>query len=341
MSKSEVGYTMAFGIEASASALGTVQITNSDVEEAIDRRAGWIMERTGIRSRRRFPEITSELDILRDLVKIIADENLHIDLSSIDTVIVATTTPDQTSPPLAVELAALLNCRPKRAYDLNGACAGALHAIEIARSYNETGSSERALVVGIDRFSRRVDPTDPRTAPLFGDGAAAILLGPQSSGTFIGSTSLTDPDYRDAAVFSTAGPDQFFTMNGGLLLTGVTKIMTDTLHELNDAVSAQVPSERDVMTYVTRTIMHHGNPKMGAMLIDALGLPNGLDHVSLLPQFGNLAAASVIAGIDYAVRNPSNHHHRPDDLWLIASVGAGITSNAFFYAPTTGSWARR
>ncbi len=97
----------------------------------------------------------------------------------VDLIIVATITPDHFTPSTACILQHRLGCIAP-AFDLNAACSGFVYAMNVAAQFVANGTARNALVIGAEIMSRTVDPNDVKTYPLFGDGAGAVLLQPDS-----------------------------------------------------------------------------------------------------------------------------------------------------------------
>ena len=99
--------------------------------------------------------------------------NAHVEASSIDLIVLATSTPDQTFPATAVSVQAGLGITHGAAFDLQAVCSGFVYALQVTDALLRTGSYKRALVIGAETFSRILDWNDRTTCVLFGDGAGA------------------------------------------------------------------------------------------------------------------------------------------------------------------------
>ena len=149
-------------------------VTNDDLAP-LGCDSDWIVQRTGIQSRRRAPEGTATSDLACAAVRHCLNA-AGTDGAEIDLVVVATMTPDQPVPSTACLLQQRLGLRAA-AMDLNAACAGFMYALVTGAQFIKTGACRQVLVVGADTNTRIVNPADPKTYPLFGDGAGAVLLG--------------------------------------------------------------------------------------------------------------------------------------------------------------------
>ncbi|MEM5947631.1 beta-ketoacyl-ACP synthase 3 [Spirochaetia bacterium 38H-sp] len=144
-----------------------------------------IVRRTGIKERRWAADGEDIVSLSVDAIKSLFAKT-GVGIEDIDEIICATTTAPHNSPALATliqyELSKDKNGITCPAYDINAACSGYLYALRIAYDHIQTNPDARILVVTADVLSRRVDPADPSTAPVFADGASASLVAGPASG---------------------------------------------------------------------------------------------------------------------------------------------------------------
>ena len=157
-------------------------MSNKVLETLVDTNDEWITSRTGIKERRILKlegEGTSYLAInaAKDLLK-----KQNIDPKEIDLVIVATATPDMLVASTAVYTATEIGATNAFAYDLQAACSSFLYGLSTATSYIESGRYKKVLLIGADKMSSIIDYTDRSTCIIFGDGAGAVLLEPNTEG---------------------------------------------------------------------------------------------------------------------------------------------------------------
>lgn len=149
-------------------------VTNSEIARRLGVDPEWIESRTGIRERRFAGpgESASTLSIAaaKQALRVAGVMGNEIDL-----VIVSTSTPDHLFPPTASIVQKALKADSAGAFDLNAACSGFVYGLTVA-SNMIAGGMRRVLIVGVDVLSHHINLDDPVTAPLFGDGAGAILL---------------------------------------------------------------------------------------------------------------------------------------------------------------------
>lgn len=157
-------------------------LTNADLESMVNTTDEWIMARTGIKERRILKGEglgTSYLasKAVEDLIK-----KKNIDPSEIDLLICATTTPDMQFPATANIIAANTNLINSFSFDVSAACSGFLFALNTGAQYIESGRCKKVIVVGADKMSSIVNYEDRSTCIIFGDGAGAVLLEPNTEG---------------------------------------------------------------------------------------------------------------------------------------------------------------
>ena len=158
-------------------ARGDVSVPNADLIGPIDSSDEWIQQRTGIISRTRASQDIQAVDLATDAARE-AIEKSGVDPKLIDAVIVATISNGRQTPSMAAVLADRVGANPAAAYDVNAACAGYTYAIAQADALIRTGVAHYALVVGAEKLSDLVDPTDRSISFLLGDGAGAVVIGP-------------------------------------------------------------------------------------------------------------------------------------------------------------------
>src|SRR5262249_7025824 len=131
--------------------------------------------RTGIRQRRVVAEGETACSLALDAAKD-AIGFAGIDPTSIDLIIVATSTPDFLYPATACVLQAELGASNAAAFDLEAACTGIVYALTVAQQFIATGMYKTVMICGVDVHSRFLDWKDRNTCILFGDGAGAFIL---------------------------------------------------------------------------------------------------------------------------------------------------------------------
>lgn len=162
-------------ILAIGAARGDLVVTNDDIAGPIDSSDEWIRQRTGIITRRR---ASAELSLLQ-MAKEASEEAIKkagLSSEDIDAVIVATITFEYLTPSMATLLAHELGIKDSVAYDISAACAGFCYAIGQADALVRAGAAKNVLIVGAEKLSKIIDPTDRSISFLLGDGAGAAIV---------------------------------------------------------------------------------------------------------------------------------------------------------------------
>jgi 3-oxoacyl-[acyl-carrier-protein] synthase-3 len=277
----------------------------------------WIESRTGVRERR----FAADGDRLCDLAAAAGRDALthsEVGADSLDLVIVATCTADAPMPATAPLVAGLLGATRAGAFDVNAACNGFIAALDIACAQIESGRAQRVLVIGADLMSRLIDPDDRRTAPLFGDGAGALLvdgawpLGP----TVLGTDAEGAPYIRSGYERASLQMDGHETFKAA-----VARLAEVTLEAL--AAGGLTPADIDLFVY------HQANARILSAVGERLSLPPER-VVNAVGTLGNTSAASIPLALAAAERDGSLQR---GSRLLLAAFGAGFTWGA-----TTLTW---
>ena len=155
-------------------------LTNKELETMVDTSDDWITTRTGIKERHILKGEglgTSAMGIeaVRGLL-----EKTNTDPSEIELVICATVTPDMPFPDTANLIADAVGIKNAFCFDIHAGCSGFLYALTTGARYIESGAHKKVLVIGGDKMSSIIDYSDRATCVIFGDGAGAVLLEPNT-----------------------------------------------------------------------------------------------------------------------------------------------------------------
>ena len=156
-------------------------LDNKELEKLVDTNDEWIVSRTGIKERRILKGVKGSSDLGAAAIKGLLKKT-NTSAEEIDLIICATVTPDMLFPSTACLIANKIGAGNICAFDISAACSGFLYALTTASKFIESGSYKKVIVVGCDKMSSIIDYTDRTTCVLFGDGAGAALLEPNSEG---------------------------------------------------------------------------------------------------------------------------------------------------------------
>lgn len=180
-------------------------LTNQELETMVDTNDQWITERTGIKERRilKDPEkATSDLGVgaVKGLLK-----KTDTSPEEIDLLICATVTADFNFPDTANVICDKVGINNAYGFDINAACSGFLFALNTAAKFIETGFHKKVIVVGAEKMSSIIDYTDRSTCIIFGDGAGAVLLEPNTEGNGVKDALLRGDGAGREFLFQKAG----------------------------------------------------------------------------------------------------------------------------------------
>lgn len=164
-------------IYAMGAARGSLAVTNDDIAGPIDSSDEWIRQRTGVITRTRAPEGVTAADLATEAgLEAIAKAGITPD--QIDIVLISTISNTVQTPSMAALVADRIGANPAAAYDISAACAGYTYGIAQADSFVRSGLATFVLVIGAEKLSEIVEPTDRTISFLLGDGAGAAVVGP-------------------------------------------------------------------------------------------------------------------------------------------------------------------
>jgi 3-oxoacyl-[acyl-carrier-protein] synthase-3 len=299
-------------------------VDNRDLS-ALGYDAQWILQRTGIRQRRRAPATMATSDMAYEAARRCLDK-AGVDASELDLICVATMTPDTLTPATACHVQRRLGSRAA-AMDISAACSGFIFALATAAQFVKTGFSKRALVVGADVMTRIVDPEDKKTFPLFGDGGGAALVAPgrEDQGLLAytlgtdghGAGLLCIPAGGTREPFSAAAlasKRYFLQMDGRSVFKWAVRTVADTIREV-------VAATRLTLTEIPLFVLHQANLRILLAVADDLGIsPDRL--LTNVDRYGNTSAGSIPLALAEA---ESQGRLQRGDLVVICGFGAGLT----------------
>lgn len=310
-------------VTGSGSYLPEKILTNDDLAKMVDTSDEWIVQRTGIKQR----HIAADGEVTSDLATAAAKRALEAagcEASDVDTIILATATPDNTFPASAVTVQANLGITHGYAFDVHAVCSGFVYALTTADAYIRSGMSKRCLVIGAETFSRILDWDDRTTCVLFGDGAGAVVLeaseaeGLNTDRGILTSHLRSDGRHKEK-LFVDGGPSATRTvghlrMEGREVFKHAVGMITDVIE---DAFAATGYNAEDLTWFIP----HQANKR----IIDASAkkLKIAPEKVVTTVQWhGNTSAASIPLALDMAVRDG---RVKKNDLVMLEAMGGGFT----------------
>jgi 3-oxoacyl-[acyl-carrier-protein] synthase-3 len=308
------------------SALPRNAVSNAELAERVDTSDEWIVERTGI-SNRHIAEADETTSSLATEAGRKAIEAAGIDAESIDLIVLATATPDQTFPASATIVQSRLGCRAGGiAFDVAAVCSGFLYAVGVADSMLRTGMARRALVIGAETFSRILDWEDRTTCVLFGDGAGAVVLETQEqvgeTPRGILATRLHADGAHNQLLFVDGGPSTTGTV-GKLRMKG-REVFRHAVVNLAEVLREVIEEAGLSTSDIDWLVPHQANARILDATAKKLSLPPE-KVVMTVGQHANTSAASVPLALDVAVRDG---RIKQGDLVMLEAMGGGFTWGA-------------
>jgi 3-oxoacyl-[acyl-carrier-protein] synthase-3 len=299
-------------------------LCNAELAHTVDTSDEWIVQRTGIRERRiaASGELTSSLALAAARAAL---DNAKVDAQTIDLIVLATSTPDNTFPATAVSVQAGLGITRGAAFDVQAVCSGFVYALATVDGMMRMGAAKRALVIGAETFSRIIDWNDRGTCVLFGDGAGALVLEGQPStegGRGILTTHLRSDGRHRSKLYVDGGPSSTQTvghlrMEGRAVFKHAVAMITDVIE---DAFKDVGITARDIDWFVP----HQANKRIIDDSAEKLGIaPEKV--VITVDRHGNTSAASIPLALDVAIKDG---RIRPGHMVLLEAMGGGFTWGA-------------
>jgi 3-oxoacyl-[acyl-carrier-protein] synthase III len=282
-------------------------VTNNDLTEQMDTTDQWIRERTGI-AERHVGGSTASLSVESGRQ---AMQRAGVDPASIDLLVLATTTPDQTVPATSATVQHELGLRCG-AFDINAACSGFTYALVVAHGLLAAGA-QRALVIGTDTLSRITDWTDRGTAILFADGSGAVVLdGVDGPGQLLG----WDIDADGSLV-----PLLYCDIGGNIFMDGK-EVFRKAVRIMVDSAEKSMKHAGVTADDIKLIVPHQANIRIIEAACHRLGVP--LERAaSTIHYTGNTSSASIPIALGDAL---DNGRVSDGDLVLLVGFGAGMTA---------------
>src|SRR5690625_4815054 len=319
---------------------GDQVVTNDDVAGPINSSDEWIRQRTGIATRVYASQSVLELahGAAQDVLA-----RAGMSGAEIDAVVVSTVTHFEQTPSLAAQLTDLIGATPAPAFDISAACAGYCYGIAQADALVRAGTARHVLVVGVEKMSDFIDPTDRTISFLLGDGAGAAIVGP-SDAPKIGPTIWGSDGGQASAIYQTHSWLDYRRTEMGQEVPQtaetaeeVSTMQTPTLRQQGPTVFKWVIStmpgiaRRAVeaagleLSDIDVFVPHQANMRITDQLVKSLRLP---EHVVIgrdIADTGNTSAASIPLATERLLREGQA---KSGDVSLQIGFGAGLVYGA-------------
>lgn len=302
-------------------------LTNNDLAEFVDTNDEWIVERTGIRQRRRVDDSDSASGLGFKAAQA-ALAKAGASPADLTHVIAATCTPDYLSPSMACIISGRLGAGPVMAFDLGAACAGFIYGLSVCRSIIAANPESVILFVSSEALTRRLNWKDRSTCVLFGDAAAACLISARGSAPLFSVRDVvceSDGSLMSLIIvgggtscrYSINDPvteDFFISMQGRETYKHAVRQMVSVCEKVLSRNGLDI---NDVALFVP----HQANMR----IIEAVGSRLKIDSDKVFANvgsYGNTSAASIPLALTESLDARSLE---PGSLVLVTAFGAGLT----------------
>lgn len=298
-------------------------VPNADLTSAIDSSDEWIQTRSGIRQRR-FAEAAENVITMGVSAGQRAISASGIGVGDIDCVIMATSTHLYQTPAAAPQVAHQLNIRGAAAFDVSAGCAGFCHALALAADMVRAGSAGHVLVIGAEKLSDNMDPTDRSTAFIFADGAGAVVVGPSRTPK-IGPVVWGSDGSQSHAIRQEPSWGEFRSdptierpavrMEGTAVFRWAPFTMAPVARKALDKAGVTIDQ-------LDAFIPHQANMRITEAMARSLKIPAHVAIARDITEAGNTSAASVPLAIDTLIRGGEA---RAGGIALLIAFGAGLS----------------
>lgn len=300
------------------------EVTNDDLAKTVDTNDEWISSRTGIKSR----HIAAKDEYTSDLAYHAGEMALKtagLTAQDLDVVILATVTPDNTTPATSAKISAKLGVKTGTpAFDISAACSGFIYALTMADNMIRLGQAKTALVVCAETLSKITDWTDRNTCVLFGDGAGAVIMrASEGEGTSADTGILATKIYADGTQFenllTTGGVST--TQTAGHIWMNGKEVFKSAINSLSQAAEEVMAMGGVKVEDLDWLIPHQANIRIISGVGHQLGVPDEKVVVTIDHQANTSAATIPLALSEYMEAGKI----KKGDLVVFNAMGAGFT----------------
>ena len=301
------------------------RLTNDELSKMVDTSDEWIMQRIGIKERRILKEkgkASSDMGTraVQDLLKKTGTKPDEVDM-----LICATITPDMILPATANIIAHKVGIHNAWSFDINAACSGFIFALSTATQFIESGRYKKVVIVAAEKMSSIINYEDRTTCPLFGDGAAAVLVEPTKE--YIGVIDYINRvdglgrhhlhikaggSLKPATVETVQNKEHFLYQEGQAVFRAAVSSMAD--------VAAEIMERNNLASQdISWLVPHQANMRIIEATAKRMKLSKEKVMINI-KHYGNTTAATIpLCLYDY------EHQLRKGDNVILAAFGAGFT----------------
>jgi 3-oxoacyl-[acyl-carrier-protein] synthase-3 len=303
-------------------------LTNNDLTKMLDTSDEWIVERTGIRERR-IARPDQSVAMLSCEASMKALQDAGMTPGDLDSIVLATASPDRLLPSTACDLQALLGAGRAAAFDISAACPGFVFATGVAEGLIASGQSETVLVVGAEKLSTITDFQDRSTAILFGDGAGAAVVrrtdGTDGRGilsTYLRSDGKLAPLlYRPGGGSADPISEKVVCERSHYMKMAGREVFKAAVLAMSEACDEAMRRAGVTGEEIDLLIPHQANVRIIEATAKHAGMPMEKVMVNV-DRYGNTSSASIPLALEQAV---AEGRVQRGSLILLVAFGAGFT----------------
>lgn len=314
-------FTRILGLGA---ARGERLVTNDELVGPIDSSDEWIRQRTGIATRARAGAAVQAVDLAETAARE-AIAAAGIEASQVGVVLISTVTNTVATPSMATLLAERIGAAPAAAYDISAACAGYAYGIAQADSFIKTGIADYVLVIGAEKLSDIVDPTDRSISFLLGDGAGAAIVGPSTFPGIAPTVWGSDGSKWDAIRMTSTYPEWRAGAEQPTIRQEGQTVFRWAVWEMVNVAKRALEAAGISADQLAAFVPHQANMRIIDEFAKQLGLPSDVVIARDIATTGNTSAASIpLATHRLLAEHPELH----GGLALQIGFGAGLVFGA-------------
>lgn len=295
-------------ILATSTYLPKNKVINKYFEEKFNLSSKWIEKRTGIKNRYYAKEETI-VDLAVNVAKKIISEN-NIEASTIDGIIVATTSTDKIMPGISFEVQRNLNIAKCMCLDLLAGCSGYINALDIARKYILFDELEKILVIGVERISKYLDFEDKNSSVILGDGAGATLIGKTAKNKIY--FSLIESIGENNQILTCNNNEKLYMDGKSIYKFAINK----TIQNIEKNLSISQIDKEDIRYF----LFHQSNLRIIESICEKLNINKDRTYINL-DKIGNTFCASIPIILDCVIKE---NLIKDGDKIILSGYGGGL-----------------
>jgi len=305
-------------------------LNNEELSQMVDTTDEWIMTRIGIKERRILKEEGKGSAYLgaKAVKQLLEKTNTSVD--EVDLLLCATVTPDMQFPANANIICDMMGIKDAFSFDVHAGCSGFIYTLETARRFVESGQYKKVVVVGAEKMSSIVDYQDRSTCPIFGDGAAAVMVVPTTE----------DMGIKDSILKSDGSGRRYLHMkSGGSVSPSTIETVKNREHYIfqdgrpvfKAAVSAMADVSVEIMKRNNMTsddiawlVPHQANMRIIEATAHRMELPKEKVMINI-QDFGNTTSATI----PLCLAQWESQLKKGDNI-ILSAFGAGFTWGSIY-----------